>query len=119
GIETGRARVAAPVSEPANVGVELVARDKAGPDPAGDGAQLPGADQRAHLVLGAVELGRNLADGQGCGPVHVRSIAELPSSPVRARVPLDPSARRARVTRARWVGRAADGAVRRRRPRSR
>ena len=58
----------------ANVGVELVAWNEAGPDPAGDRPQLPVADQRANLLLGATELGRNLADGQGRGPVHARNL---------------------------------------------
>ena len=59
---------------PANVGVELVRWNEAGPDAAGDRPQLPVADQNADLFLGAVELGRNLADGQGRGPVHARTL---------------------------------------------
>jgi len=54
----------------AKVVVELVAWDAPGTDPARDRLQLPGADQRANLVLGAAELGRDLADGQGSGSVH-------------------------------------------------
>jgi hypothetical protein len=50
--------------------VELVAWNAAGTDSAGDRPQLPFADQSAHFVLGALELCRNLTDGQGCGPVH-------------------------------------------------
>ena len=67
-------RVAELVAEPAKVGVELVAWNEAGPDPAGDRAQLPVADQSANFVLGAAELGRKLAEGQGCGPVHARTL---------------------------------------------
>jgi hypothetical protein len=62
------------MSKSENVGVELVAWDEAGPDSAGDRPQLPVADQGANLVLGAAELGRNLADGQGRGPVHARTL---------------------------------------------
>jgi hypothetical protein len=58
------------VPKSANVGVELVAWDESRPDPAGDRPQLPLSDQGTNLVLGAVELGRDLADGQGLGPVH-------------------------------------------------
>jgi len=58
------------VPKSANVGVELVPWYEAGPDPAGDRPQLPGANQGANLVLGAAELVRNLSDGQGRGPVH-------------------------------------------------
>ena len=50
-------RVVEPVLEPAKVGVELMAWNEAGPDPAGDSPQLPIADQGANLVLGATELG--------------------------------------------------------------
>lgn len=56
--------------QPAQVRVDLVARDAAGPDPAGDGLELAAANQRADLVLGAAELGRELGDGQRCGAVH-------------------------------------------------
>jgi hypothetical protein len=62
----------APVA--AQVVVELVAWNEAGADPAGNRLQLPIADQGANLVLGAAELGGNLADGQWRGPVHVRSL---------------------------------------------
>jgi hypothetical protein len=51
------------VLEPAKVVVELVARNEARPDPAGDRPQFPVADESANLVLGAAELGRDLADG--------------------------------------------------------
>jgi hypothetical protein len=44
-------RVAALVLEPAHVSVELVARNEAGPDPAGNRPQLAGADQSANLIL--------------------------------------------------------------------
>src|SRR5690349_12506759 len=63
-------RLAAPMPLAAQVVVELVARHEPGPDPAGDRPQLPLADQRANLVLGAAQLGRDLADGEWCGPVH-------------------------------------------------
>jgi len=58
------------VPKSANVSVELVAWNEAGPDPTGDRSQLPVANQRANLVLGAAELDRNLVDGQGLGPVE-------------------------------------------------
>jgi len=48
-----------------------------------------------------------------------RVAASLRPAPARARVPRDPSARRARAARARPAGRAADGAVGRRRRASR
>lgn len=71
----GRRRVAAAVPEPADVGVELVARHEAGPDPAGDCSQLAVADQSADLVLGALELYRDLANAERRGPVHARTLA--------------------------------------------
>jgi hypothetical protein len=55
-------RLAQLVTVPAKVIVELVAWNEAGPNPAGDRPQLAVADQCANLLLGAVELGRNLAD---------------------------------------------------------
>ena len=67
---------------PAKVVVEHVARNEPGSDAAGDGLQLAVADESANLVLGAAELGSNLADGQGCGPVHAGSIAA--DSPAQA-----------------------------------
>jgi hypothetical protein len=78
GRRRGSVRVSEPVRNPAKVGVELVARNEAGSDPAGDCRQLATADQCANLVLGAAELGGDLADGQWCGPVHARSIAAPP-----------------------------------------
>ena len=54
----------------AQVVVELVTGNEAGPDPAGDGLELAVADECASLVLGAVELGRDLADRQRFGPVR-------------------------------------------------
>jgi hypothetical protein len=66
------------VLEPAKVGVELVARNETGPDPARDRLQLAVANQCANLFLGAAQLGGKLADCQGCGPVHSRSIAVPP-----------------------------------------
>ena len=44
------------------VGVELVARDETGPNPAGHGSQLSLADQGAHVVLGAVEFQRDVSN---------------------------------------------------------
>ena len=67
-------RFAEPVFAPAKVVVELVAWNEAGTDPAGDRPQLSLADQTANLVLGAAELGSNLADAQGSGPVHARTL---------------------------------------------
>jgi hypothetical protein len=63
------------VPEPALVRVELVARNAAWPNAAGDRLQLAGADERADVVLGALELGRELLDGQRGGPFDERSIA--------------------------------------------
>jgi hypothetical protein len=63
------------VLEPAQIGVELVTRYESGSDPAGDRLQFVVADQRANVVLGAAEFCGNLADCQGCGPLHARSIA--------------------------------------------
>jgi hypothetical protein len=69
-VRRGSGRVSNSVPAPAQVIVQLVARNEAGSDPAGDRLQLAVADQCANLVLGAGELGRNLPDGEGCGPVH-------------------------------------------------
>jgi len=67
--------------EPTQIGVEYVARNEPGSDPAGDRLKFAVADQRANLVLGAAELNGNLTDGEWSGPVHHRSIA-------RSRAPL-------------------------------
>ena len=56
--------------EPTLIVVELVARNESGADPAGDRLQLAVTDQCANVVLGAAELGGNLSDCQGCGPLH-------------------------------------------------
>jgi hypothetical protein len=64
---------------PAKVGVEHVARNETGPDAAGDRLQLSVTDQRAHVLLGAPELGGDVAYRQGCGPAHRRSIAAPPA----------------------------------------
>ena len=69
-------RVTGLVPDSAKVVVEFVTWHEARSDPTGDRPQLPAADQGAHLFLGTVELRRDLADGQGCGPVHARSIPE-------------------------------------------
>ena len=50
-------------------------RDEAGPDPAGDRPQFALADQCANVVHRAAELGGDLADGEGRGPVHAGSMA--------------------------------------------
>jgi hypothetical protein len=63
------------VLEPTQIRVEFVARNKPGSDPAGDGLKLAVTDQSANVVLGAAELGGNLADRQGSGPLHARSMA--------------------------------------------
>ena len=63
------------MSEATQIGVELVARNESGPDPAGDRLEFAFADQCANLVLGAADLAGNLADRQGCGPLHARSMA--------------------------------------------
>lgn len=64
---------AAPLT--AEVVVQAVARHEAGTNPARDRLKLALADQCANLVLGAVELDGDLADGEWGGPVHGRSIA--------------------------------------------
>jgi hypothetical protein len=63
------------VLEPTKIGVEYVTRNESGSDPAGDRLQFAVTDQRANVVLGAAELGGNLAHCQGCGPLHIGSIA--------------------------------------------
>jgi hypothetical protein len=63
------------VPVPPQIVVELVTRNESGSDPAGDGLQLAGTDQRANVVLGAPEFGGDFANRQGCGPLHGRSIA--------------------------------------------
>ena len=62
------------MAEPTKVGVELMAWNAAGPNPARDRPQLTLADQSANLVLRAAELGRKLAHGQRCRPVHTRTL---------------------------------------------
>jgi hypothetical protein len=64
------------VLEPTQIRVELVTRNEPGSDPAGDRLQFVVTDQRANVVLGAAELGGDLADRQRCGPVHARSMTE-------------------------------------------
>lgn len=61
--------------EPTQIGLELVTRNESGSDPAGDRLQFVVTDQCANIVLGTAELGGNLADCQGFGPLHARSIA--------------------------------------------
>jgi hypothetical protein len=61
--------------EPTQVRVEFVARNEPGSDPAGDRLKFAVADQCANVVLGAAELGGNIADRQGWGPFHARSMA--------------------------------------------
>jgi hypothetical protein len=63
------------VLEPAQIRVEYATRNEPGSDPAGDPLRFTLTDQRANVVLGAAELGGNLADRQGCGPLHARSTA--------------------------------------------
>lgn len=60
---------------PAQVRVDHVTRNKAGSDPAGDRLQLAVTDQCTNVVVGAAELGGDLANRQGCGPLHGGSIA--------------------------------------------
>ena len=66
----GRAMEHAPA-----VGVELVARDETGPNPAGHRSQLSLADEGAHVVLGAVEFQRDVSNRQALRFLHARSIA--------------------------------------------
>jgi hypothetical protein len=78
-------RVAESALAPAEVVIEHVARYQSGSDPAGDGRELTVGDQTANVLLGAAKLRSNLAYGQGCRPVHPRSIA---ARPARARFEL-------------------------------
>ena len=55
----------AAVLEPAPICVELVAGNAAGANPAGDGPQFAGTDQRADVVLGALQLRGDVLHGQG------------------------------------------------------
>jgi hypothetical protein len=61
--------------EPTQIRVELVTRHEPWSDPAGDRLKFAVTDQCANVVLGAAELGGNLADGQGCRPLHAWSMA--------------------------------------------
>ena len=61
--------------EPTQIRVERVARNERGSDAASDGLKLTLTRQRANVVLGAAELGGNLADGQRLRPFHARSMA--------------------------------------------
>jgi hypothetical protein len=63
------------VLKPTRIRVEFVARNEPGSDPAGDRLKFAVTDQSADVVLGAAEFGGNLADRQGCGPLHAWSIA--------------------------------------------
>jgi hypothetical protein len=63
------------VLEPTQIRVELVARNEPGSDPAGDRLEFAVTDQCANVILGAAELGGNLADRQGGRPLHARSMA--------------------------------------------
>jgi hypothetical protein len=74
------------VLEATEIGVELVAGNKSGSDPAGDRLQLAMTNQCANVVLGAAELGGNLADCQGFGPLHGRSIARGAASGTQSSV---------------------------------
>jgi len=94
-----RRRGSEPVLEPADIGVEDVTRDESGADPAGDGLQLALADQGADVVLGAAELRGDLADGQGCRPLHTRSIASACDDSRRCRSSFSSTAHRAWASR--------------------
>jgi hypothetical protein len=56
--------------EATQIRVELVTRNEPGSNPAGDRLKFAVTDQCANVVLGAAELGGNLADRQGCGRLH-------------------------------------------------
>ena len=62
--------------EPTQIRVELVTRNEPGSAPAGARLEFAVTKQRANVVLGAAELGGDLADRQGCRPLHARSIAQ-------------------------------------------
>jgi hypothetical protein len=70
-----RVRGSESMLEPTQIRVEHVARNEPGADPAGDRLKLALTDQRANVVVRAAELDGNLADRQGCGPLHARSMA--------------------------------------------
>ena len=85
--------------ESTQVRVEFVARNAPGSDPAGDRLKFAVTDQSANVVLGAAELDGNLADRQGCGPLHARSMAcrsstEFRTPPNRLRMTIRQAARR-------------------------
>jgi hypothetical protein len=63
------------VLEPTQIRVEYVTRNEPGSDPARHRLKFTLTDQGANLVVRAAELGGNLADRQGCGPLHARSMA--------------------------------------------
>ena len=64
--------------ESAPVLLQHIARNAARPNPASDGSQLTRTDQRADVILGAIELHGDVVHGQGGGgPVDARSIATL------------------------------------------
>jgi hypothetical protein len=63
------------VLEPTQIRVEYVTRNEPGSDPARHRLKFTLTDQGANVVIRAVELGGNLADRQGCGPLHARSMA--------------------------------------------
>lgn len=56
--------------DPTQIGVELVTRNESGSYPAGDRLEFVVTDQCANGVLGAAELGGNLADCQRFRPFH-------------------------------------------------
>jgi hypothetical protein len=71
-------RVAELVSAPADVGVELVPRNEAGPDPAGDRPQLPVADQSANLVSEQPSAAESSRTVRGAGRSMPEPYAEAP-----------------------------------------
>src|SRR5262249_1771858 len=58
------------VRETPEVGVDLVPRNEPRANPARDRLQLALANQRAYVVLGALELGCELLHGHRLGPFH-------------------------------------------------
>jgi hypothetical protein len=76
----GAGRVLEPTPLPTEVIVEPEARNETGSDPAGHRLQFAVADQCADIVLGTAQLDGNLADREGSGQVHHRSIAKREES---------------------------------------
>ena len=87
--------------KPAQIRIELVTRNESGSDPAGDRPQFVVTDQRANVVLGAVELRGNLANCGGpatpCAEYRYRSDVESRSAQGSGFIPSTAQATRSRL----------------------